>query len=101
MAPVAHVEWSPVGRSMILSETDRCARVFDLVNGRLRSTIIADAKQVAIVSATGHYRLSDEANSELVYVVQTTKGQETYTPKEFGMKFRTRNNPAAVVVTDK
>ena len=101
MAPVTHVEWSPAGRSMILSESDRSVRVFDLANGHLRSTIVADSKQLATVSAAGHYRVADEATCELIYVVQTAKGQETLTPKEFVAKYKFRNNPAAVVVMDK
>jgi len=36
-----------------------------------------------------------------VYVVQTAKGQETLTPKDFVAKFKFRNNPAAVVLMDK
>ena len=101
MAPVTHVDWSAGGKSMVLSEADRSVRVFDLAAGTLRATVVADGKQVAVVSAAGHYRVADEATCELVYVVQTAKGQETLTPKEFVAKYKFRNNPAAVVLTDK
>ena len=101
MAPVTHVEWSAGGRSMVLSESDRSVRVFDFANAALRATVVADGKQVAVVSAAGHYRVADEATCELVYVVQTAKGQETLTPKEFVAKYKFRNTPAAVILTDK
>jgi WD40 repeat protein len=101
MAPVTHVGWSPAGHSMVLSESDRSVRVFDLATGHLRSSAVADGKQVVVVSAAGHFRAADEATSELVYVVQTGKSQETLTPKEFVAKFQFRNNPGAVVLMDK
>lgn len=101
MAPVTHVGLSPLGNSAVLSESDRSVRVFDLANGQLRSSVIADGKQVAVVSAAGHYRVGDEATCELVYVVQTAKGQETLSPKDFVAKYKFRNNPAAVVLMDK
>ncbi len=101
MAPIVHVGWSTAGNSMVVSEADRAARVFDLATGALRASVVADGKQVAVVSAAGHYRVADEATCELVYVVQTAKGQETLAPKEFVAKFKFRNNPAAVVLTDR
>jgi WD40 repeat protein len=101
MAPITHVGWSAAGKSMITSEADRMVRVFDLGNGHLRASVVADGKQLAAVSATGHYRVADEANCELVYVIQTAKGQETLTIKDFAAKYRFKNNPAAVVLMDK
>ena len=101
MAPVTHVGWSPAGHSMVLSESDRSVRVFDLATGNLRSSVVADGKQVAVVSAAGNYRVADEATCELVYVVQTAKGQETLAPKEFVAKFKFRNSPAAVSLMDR
>ncbi len=99
MAPVTSVTWSTAGASMVVSESDRAVRVFDVANGNLRATVVADGKQAVVVSAAGHYRATEAAATELVYVVQTTKGQETLTPKEFAAKYRFRNNPAAVVLT--
>ena len=96
MAPIAHVGWSQTGKAMIVSETDRSVRIFDLANGQLRSSVVADGKQVAAVSATGHYHVADEATCELVYVVQTPRTQETLTPKEFVAKFGFRNNPTGL-----
>jgi WD40 repeat protein len=101
MAPITNVGWSAAGKSMITSEADRMVRVFDLGNGHLRASMIGDGKQFATVSATGHFRVSDEANCELVYVAQTAKGQETHSIKDFAAKYRFKNNPAAVVLMDK
>jgi WD40 repeat protein len=101
MAPINHVAFTPLGNSAVLSESDRSVRVFDLANGQLRSSVIVDGKQLAVISAAGHYRVHDEATYELVYVVQTAKGQETLSPKEFAAKYKFKNNPAAVMTMDK
>jgi WD40 repeat protein len=101
MAPVLHVGWSPGGHSMVISASDRSARVFDLSTGHLRGTVVVDRKQLAVVSGTGNYRVADEATCELVYVVQTAKGQETLTPKDAREKFKFRNAPASVSLMDK
>jgi hypothetical protein len=102
MAPITQVNWSPAGTSMITSEADRMVRVFDLSNGQLRASIVADGKQLASVSTTGHYRVANEATCELVYVVQTAKGQDTLTIKEFLAKYKQfTNNPNAVVLIGK
>jgi WD40 repeat protein len=101
MAPVASVGWSPAGTALVISEADRAVRVHDFATGNLRASLVADGKQVAAVSAAGHYRVADEATSELVYVVQTAKGQDTLTPKEFVAKYKFANKPAAVVLTEK
>ncbi len=54
-------------------------------------------RQCAIVSPGGHCRCSTpEAESELVYVVQTEKGQETLGPDEFGEKYGWSNDPKRV-----
>ena len=37
------------------------------------------------------HRAADEAGSELVFVVQTAKGQETLAPKEFVAKFKVKS----------
>lgn len=93
--------WSPLGNSAVLSKSDRSARIYDLASGQLRSSVIADGKQVVVVSAAGHYRVADEPACELVYVVQTAKSQETLSTKDFTAKYRFRNNPAAVVLMDR
>lgn len=98
LASVVQVTWAPTGAAYV-SCTDRCARVYDIASDALRSTIVAsDNQQMAIVSANGHYRVTDEEASELVYVVQTPNSQETMTPKEFATKYRFRNLPASAAL---
>jgi WD40 repeat protein len=101
MSPVTQVAWTGSGTGMVTSESARNVRVFDLSTGQLRGSIIPDGKQVAVVSTTGHYRVADEVACELVYVVQTAKGQETLKPGEFATRFRFANKPTAVGVIDK
>jgi WD40 repeat protein len=97
MAPITHVGWSANGNAMFTSENDRSVRVFDMPGGQLRATALFDGTQVAIVSATGHYHVSDEKECELVYVVQTMKGQETVRLGEIG-KYRHTNKPGEALL---
>ena len=53
------------------------------------------------VSPDGHYRGTPRVEWELVYVVQTDRGQETFTPEEFAQKFGWKNDPKRVPVADK
>jgi WD40 repeat protein len=101
MAPVTHAAWSSSGSSMVVSESDRAVRVFEFPSGQLRACVIADRKQVAIVSAVGNYRVPDEAGCELVYVVQTAKGQETLSLKDGVAKYKFRNAALAAGILDK
>ena len=48
------------------------------------------------VSATGHYRCTPGVERDLVYVVQTDAGQETFTPEEFARKYHWKNDPNQV-----
>jgi hypothetical protein len=69
--------------------------------GQLRATAIFDGKQVAIVSATGHYHVNDEKDCELVYVVQTLKGQETVRVGDTMAKHKPTNKPTEAVLVGK
>jgi hypothetical protein len=57
-------------------------------------TFVNDA--VLYVSGEGHYRSSSPIDKDLVYLVQTEKGQETLTPDEFAQRFGWRNDPSQV-----
>jgi hypothetical protein len=61
--------------------------------------LLKEDDQVPAISAEGHYRGETGVEVELVYVVQTEKGQDTLTPAEFAMKYRWRNSPTAVRLT--
>jgi hypothetical protein len=53
------------------------------------------------VSPDGHYRGWPEVEKELVYVVETDRGQETLTPKEFEKRFGWKNDPERVRPLDR
>jgi WD40 repeat protein len=101
MAPITYVGWSGTGNSMVTSENDRSVRVFDMSSGQLHATAIFDGKQVAIVSATGHYHVNDEKDCELVYVLQTLKGQETVRVGDTKAKHKPTNKPGEAVLVPK
>ncbi len=99
MAPVTSVAWTADGKTIATGSLDRSLRFWDASTGALRATLIADDKQVAAIGAEGHFRTLPEVESELVYVIQTDKAQDTFEPKAFMAKFAWRNNPAAVRLT--
>lgn len=94
MAPVHSVAFSTDGKTMTSASLDRAVRFWDVGNGRLKLTLLADVNQLAAISTEGHYRVPLEGESELIAVVQTDKKQETVSLKDFTTKFGFRNNPA-------
>ncbi len=63
-------------------------------DGRLLRTIVRlPDQQYAVISPEGQYRGSPGVEKELVYVVQTDRGQETLTPEEFSKKYGWKNDP--------
>src|SRR5262245_35408781 len=93
MAPVAGVALSADGKTLVGGSLDRAVRFWDAGTARLKLTLIADTAQILAIGADGNYRCPDEAESELVAVVQTDKGHETLSLKEFAQKYGFRNNP--------
>jgi WD40 repeat protein len=96
MAPVTGVAVSADGKTLVGASLDRAVRFWDAASGRVKFTLIADEKQILAVGADGNYRCPNEAETELVAVVQTDKGQETLSLKDFAMKYGFRNSPGAV-----
>ena len=96
MAPVTGVAVTADGKTLVGASLDRAVRYWDASTGRLKLTLIADTGQILAVSAEGNYRCPNEAESELVAVVQTDKGQETTSLKEFALKHGFHNVPGAV-----
>jgi WD40 repeat protein len=99
MAPVTHVAWTPDGKTVATCSIDRSLRFWEAAAGKLRATLIADDKQFVAIGAEGHIRTVPDIESELIYVIQTDKAQETFEPKAFWAKHPWRNNPAAVKLT--
>ena len=96
MAPVTSVVVMADGKTLVGASLDRAVRFWDAATGRVKFTLIADANQIVAVGADGNYRCPNEAESELVAVIQTDKGQETLSLKEFATKYGFRNAPGAV-----
>ena len=98
MAPVHSVAWTADGKTVATGTLDRAIRFWDASNGRLRATLVSEEKQIVSIGADGHYR-APEAESSVVYVIQTDKAQETFEPKVFSAKYPWRNNPLGVKLT--
>ena len=54
--------------------------------------------QAVVVSGDGHWLGTRGAEKEIVYVIRTTAGQETLTPREFYKRFGWKNDPNKVVL---
>jgi WD40 repeat protein len=96
MAPVIYVSW-PAGSSTVAAGAyDGVVRFWDSIPGRPRAALLLQGKQIAAVSAEGHYRAVPDAEVDLVYVALDDRGQHLLTPKEFAAAHGWKNNPAAV-----
>jgi WD40 repeat protein len=94
MAPVQSVAWSAGGRIMVTCTLDRSVRFWSAQNGRIQSTLFLDKGQLSWVATEGHYRVANEAETELVAVVFTGRGMDTLSLKEFATRYGWKNNPA-------
>jgi hypothetical protein len=74
-----------------------CLDIWEIDRGRTSLTLVPlrDGKWLA-VRPDGHYRGSPGVEKELVYVVQTEKGQELLASDEFEKKYGWKNDPQRV-----
>jgi WD40 repeat protein len=90
--------WADGGKTLLVSAGAADIEVFDVKTGRRRGVLwpLWHEKGVAI-GANGHYSgtLSKDAH-QIAYVVQTAKGQETFTPAQFAKRFKWTNKPGEV-----
>ena len=57
-------------------------------------TVLAlNSGRYAVLSPQGHWRGSPQAEAEIIYVVQTETGQQSFTPAEFADKYNWTNDP--------
>jgi WD40 repeat protein len=96
MAPLTGVWLSTDNRTLVGASLDRSIRFWDAATGRVKMTIVTDKEQMVAIGADGNYRCPNAEESELIAVVQTEKGQETLSLKDFAAKFGFRNSPGAV-----
>jgi len=100
MAPVYRVAWTANSNTVVAVNADRTARFTDPATGELRGVLLAEDKQILAVSFDGYFRAPDP-EPELIYVVQTGRSQETYTPSAFASKYKWKNAPVRVKLTAK
>jgi WD40 repeat protein len=93
MAPVHGVAWAAGGKTMVTCTIDRGVRFWNTATGQLLATLLAEKDQMCCVAAEGHYRVPNDAATELVYVVLTATGMDTHAPKAFAAKYRWKNDP--------
>jgi WD40 repeat protein len=96
--------WSPDGTSVMANIMGYRTSfgIWDAAPGRLRATLVGlrDEQSLAI-APDGHYRGTPRVQREIVYVVQTARGQETLTPDEFQQKYGWKNDETRVRLTGK
>jgi WD40 repeat protein len=88
---------SPGRKTAAAHKTSVTVELMDADTGRRRALLVplGNGRGLAI-SPEGHYRGTPGVERELVYVVQTDKGQETLTPQEFEQKYHWKNDPDRV-----
>jgi WD40 repeat protein len=88
--------WSADNTTLITIHK-RLISILDATSGELRGTMMLLPNNKSIpLSPAGYYRGSGLVEQEIVYVVQTDRGQKTFTPEEFEKKYRWKNNPEQV-----
>lgn len=94
---VGGVSWAPDSKSFISIGSCSEARFWDVDRDCSFGAIIAPLPtQWAAFSSDGHYRATRALEADLIYIVQTEKGQETLTPAEFARKYGWKNDPSRV-----
>jgi WD40 repeat protein len=94
--------FSPDGRLLASINDVEGVRLWEAETGRVRGTLVflqpETPNQYFIVSGDGHYRGVPQRviDHEMVYVVQTERGQDTLTPAEFEKKYGWKNDPEKV-----
>jgi WD40 repeat protein len=68
-------------------------RIWDTDTGRPHGTAVLWRQGTLVLSADGHYSGPPALEEELVYVIETERGQETLSPNEFRQRFGWKNDP--------
>jgi WD40 repeat protein len=95
--PVLSLTWSPDGRRLAGGGELATTHVWDVASGQVQAVLLGLPRDRALaVGASGHFRCTPGVERDLVYVVQTERGQETFTPPEFARKYGWQNDPEQV-----
>jgi WD40 repeat protein len=96
-APLRSLTWSPDGKQLAGGGELPTTHIWDVASGQVRKVLIGLPSDEALaVEAGGHYRCTPAVERELVYIVQTDKGQETLLPEEFAIKYKWKNDPQQI-----
>jgi WD40 repeat protein len=89
--------FSPDGKLVASGGLAYTLRLSETATGQTQGTMTLLQSGTVLISPEGHYRVSKpEVERDLVYVVETSSGQETLTPEEFNRRFGWRNDPQRV-----
>src|SRR5262249_36952434 len=93
------LHWSRDSKTLLSGRGDGTIVCWDAATGRHTATLLGLRNgQGLALSPDGHFRGAQGIERELVYVIQTEKGQETLTPEAFGKRFGWKNDPDRVRV---
>jgi WD40 repeat protein len=92
---IMKVDWSADGKTIAAtSEFDNRIYLWEADSGNLRAIVFSlMSPHGFILSPRGDVSADPEAAAQLVYVVQTERGQETLSAAEFAGKYQWKNDP--------
>jgi WD40 repeat protein len=98
---VNRVAWSPDGRYLASASdvyhAEGTIRLWEPARGRFLGHLVPLSEAMTLaVTPEGYYRASPRTERELVYVVQTDRGQETLSAEEFAKVHGWKNDPDRV-----
>jgi WD40 repeat protein/serine/threonine protein kinase len=94
----ATLAWAADGKTLISGRGHGgTLSLWDSAAGRLRASLVSlRAGQGVAISPEGHFAGPPNIEKELVYVIETARGQQMLSPEEFAERFSWKNDPARV-----
>jgi WD40 repeat protein len=99
-AGVTSVAWSTKGETLATGGADRSVRFWNAGTGVLHAVLVGDAIGLTAIHPEGHFRCEPASEAELIYVVQTEKGQDTLPTARFAAKYKWKNLSSGVKLTN-